>query len=271
MQSLVFLLRDPHYGYFPEVGDALVERARGISATHFLRHTDADVYLGLDSDIIDFQKPAMDLMCEQAMEHDIVGAVYICRSTARTFPATFFKEGERVLFENDPTPVPVKWIAAGCVAIHRRVFEKLAETLPLLHEKDGMRAFYPFYQSMIWDEGGDIGKILLSEDFAFSQRATDVGFTPHINPAIRIGHIGPYAHRLEDMLADYLEPQPLALTRVDRYWRVEGEGRKATPEDMGRLPPGKGEHIRQKFEELKPSRAERRRNERKDKKALTRA
>jgi hypothetical protein len=95
MKSLVYLLRDPHYGYFPEVGDALVERARGTSATHFLRHTDADVHLSLD---VDFQKDAIDIMCEQAVKYDIVGAVYICRSVARTYPATFFQEGLRVMF-----------------------------------------------------------------------------------------------------------------------------------------------------------------------------
>ena len=245
-KSLVYLLRDPHYGYFPEVGDALVERARGTSATHFLRHTDADVHLSLDSDIVDFQKEHIDLMCEQAVEHGIVGAVYICKSVARTYPATFFEEGRRVTFDRDPTPVPVQWVASGCVAVHRRVFEAMAETLPLLHESDGIRAFYPFYQSMTYDAGGDIGKILLSEDYAF-----------------RLGHVGPYTYRLEDMVSEYIVNQPVALTRQGRYWRAESEGKKATPEEMGRLPEGGGQEIRDLFEN---GRGARRRKAKREKK-----
>ena len=268
MKSLVYLLRDPHYGYFPEVGDALVERARATSATHFLRHTDADVHLSLDSDIVNFRKPHIDLMCEQAVKYGIVGAVYICKSVARTYPATFFEEGKQVVFDRDPTPVPVQWIASGCVAVHRRVFEAMAETMPLLHETDGLRAFYPFYQSMHYDAGGDTGKILLSEDYAFSERAKALGFTPYINPAVRLGHIGPYEYRLEDMIGEYLVDQPLALTRVDRYWRVESAGKKATPEEMGRLPEGKGQEIRDLFDN---GRSARRRKAKKEKKEKTHA
>ena len=270
LKSLLQLLVDPHYGYFPQVGDALIERARGMSASYFLRKTDAEVHLSLDSDIIEFKKEAIDQMCEQTRKYDIVGGVYICRSVARTFPATFFEEGVKVTFAHDPTPVPVKWVATGCLAVHRRVFEKMAETMPLLHGKDGDRAFWPFYQTMIYDTGPeDMGKILLSEDYAFSQRAKDLGFTSYINPAIRLGHLGQYAHRLEDMAQDILQPQALTVERSGRYWRIECEGLKETPESMGRLPEGKGEEIRQRFENN--GRGARRRNQKNERKALTTA
>lgn len=262
MKSLMPLLRDDRYVYFPQIGDALIERSRGISASYFLRHTNADVHLSLDSDIVEFEKDAIDKMCEQAEKHDIVGAAYICRSAARTFPATFFNDGEPIEFAFDPTPKPVRWVATGCLAVHRRVFEKMAETLPLLHERDGPRAFYPFYQSMIWDEGGEVGKILLSEDYAFSQRARELGFTPHINPSVRVGHVGPYAYRLEDMAQTLLEPQPLRLERRGAHWRIECAKTPETPESMGRIPEGKGEEIRERFE----TRAERRRNQKKERK-----
>jgi hypothetical protein len=173
------------------------------------------------------------------------------------------------MFDRDPTPVPVQWIASGCVAVHRRVFEAMAETMPLLHESDGIRAFYPFYQSMHYDAGGEIGKILLSEDYAFSERAKALGFTCYINPAIRIGHVGPYTYRLEDMTDDYLVNQPIAITRQGRYWRTESERRKATPEEMGRIPEGEGEAIRKRFEP--ETRAERRRREKKEKKEAVHA
>ena len=54
MQSLIPLLRQPGVSYGPQVGDALIERARGVSATYFLNKTDADIHLSIDSDITGF-------------------------------------------------------------------------------------------------------------------------------------------------------------------------------------------------------------------------
>ena len=267
MKSLLPLLIDPRrYGYFPQVGDALVERSRGINATFFLRHTKADVHLSLDSDICEFTKDAIDEMVEQAVTHNIVGAAYICKSVSRTFPASTFIDNTSIEFATDSTPVPIQWAATGCLAVHRRVFEALAETMPLLHERDGPRAFYPFYQTMIYDEP-EIGKLLLSEDYAFCQRAKELGFTPYINPAVRVCHIGQYAYRLEDMAQDILKPQPVKITRSGPYWRVESQGLRETPESQGRIKPGERQEIEERFQKV--SRAERRRTEKLTKKALT--
>jgi len=237
MKAMAPLLRDPKYAYFPQIGDALMERVRGMSASYFLRHTDADVHLSIDSDIVDFKKEAIDQMVEQAEELGIVGAAYICRSTARTFPASWFAEDQRINFAYDTTPVPIRWIATGCVAVHRRVFEAMVDTgMPLLHEEDGKRAFYDFYETMNYDLGkGNGGLIKLSEDYAFSERAAQLGFKSYLNPGIRVGHVGPYTHRLEDMAQTPLKSQELALTHVGKYWRIECAGIEETPEALGRL------------------------------------
>lgn len=250
MQSLVPLLRDPKYAYFPQIGDALIERVRGVSATFFLRETDADIHLSLDSDITQFTKADMDKMCEQAEELGIVGAIYICRATARTFPASQFNDKQYIDFNKDSTPIAIRWIATGCVAVHRRVFQAMVDTgMPLLHESDGKRAFYDFYETMHYDMDGEL--IKLSEDFAFSERAMELGFKSYINPAIRIGHRGPYTHRLEDMAQTPLAPQPLGLTHIGRAWRIECEGIEESPESMGRIPPGKAEELDKQFKALK--------------------
>lgn len=251
MKALIPLLRDQRYGYFPQIGDALMERVRGMSATYFLRETDADVHLSLDSDIVNFTKNDMDMMCEQAEELGIVGAVYICRATARTFPASYFNDEQRINFDKDTTPVPIKWIATGCVAVARRVFEKMSEGMPLLHKSEGKRAFYDFYETMHYDMGGDVGFIKLSEDYSFSERAKALGFESHINPAIRVGHMGPYTHRIEDMAQTPLTPQPLALTHIGKHWRIECEGIEETSEAMGRVPEDQAEELNKKFDKLK--------------------
>ena len=259
MKAMAPLLRDPKYAYFPQIGDALMERVRGMSATYFLRHTDADIHLSLDSDIIDFKKEAIDLMCEQAEEFGIVGAVYICRSTARTFPASYFKEDQCIEFAHDTTPVPIRWIATGCVAVARRVFQAMVDTgMPLLHEEEDKRAFYDFYETMHYDLGkGNGGLIKLSEDYSFSERAMKLGFQSYINPAIRVGHVGPYVHRIEDMAQTILAPQPLSLTHVGKFWHIACEGIEETPEAMGRLKGDKPpREIQERFEKLKKETAD---------------
>ena len=223
LKPLLALLREPDFGYYPQVGDALIDRARSISASYFLRHTDYDVHLSIDSDIVGFTVEDTKKMCELAMEYDIVGGVYVCRSPSQTHPASFYLPGVKVLHAFDHTPVEAKWLATGFLAVHRRVFETLAKDLPLLAEKDGAKAFHPFYLPMLYEDD-DVGQMIeLSEDWAFCQRAKDAGFKCYIDPAIRLGHIGTYTYRLEDTAQKQPEPQPLAIQRTGKYWEVFGD------------------------------------------------
>lgn len=220
ISSLVPLLRQPGYAYAPQVGDALVERARSINATWFIKHTDADVHLSIDSDITDFTPEDVAKVCEQAMTHDIVCGLYVTRAgNQRPFPTSFIKEGEDMLMGTSKDDLfPVKWGATGFMATHRRVFEKLSKSLPLLHKSTGDRAFYPFYQTMIVEYAGE--KILLSEDYAFCERARQAGFGVWMNPGVRLGHIGQYPYRVEDMAQEYPDPQPVVIRRDGRTWSI---------------------------------------------------
>jgi hypothetical protein len=108
----------------------------------------------------------------------------------------------------------------------------MAETMPLLHMKDEDRNFYPFFQTMIYDHP-EHGKILLSEDYAFCERARELGFTVHVNPALRLGHLGPYIYRLEDMgqhtdedgrvwQMTPVEPIPMEISCINGRWTAKG-------------------------------------------------
>ncbi len=229
MGALTSLLRDPDFIYRPQIGDALIDRARSISASTFLK-TDCDVHLSIDSDIVGFTHEDTKAMCEAAMEHDIVGGVYVCRSPSVTTPASFQEAGVDVEYAFSHELVPAKWLATGFLAIHRRVFEKLAEDMPLLNarEEEIGKAFYPFYLPMIYGKDDpDIGQdIELSEDWAFCQRAKEAGFSCYIDPAIRLGHIGSYTYRLEDTAQKQPEAQPLTIRREGNRWSVYGDAEK---------------------------------------------
>ena len=229
-KALIPLLRQPNVQYGPQVGDALIERARGISATYFLRQTDADVHLSIDSDIVGFTVEDTLKLCELAEEYGIVGGSYVCRSASRTFPASHYAADVRVEHAFDHTPVPVKWCATGFLAVHRRVFERLAEDLPLLHRSQ-LWAFHNFYGPFEYEDADTGEPILLSEDYAFCERARRVGFESYIDPAVRLGHLGSYVYRLEDTAQSQLEPQPLVITRTSgNRWRVEGIATATPPQ-----------------------------------------
>jgi hypothetical protein len=202
----------------PTWNDVDVARARSKTATAFLE-SDADVHVAIDGDIV-FEPWQVAQIAKQAVDHDIVGGAYITRSRDDARPTTIFEPGTTITFGTDPTPVPVRWIAGGFVATHRRVFERLARDLPLCHPDEDWR-FYPFYGQFVVD-GPRGTPVWLSEDFAMIERARAAGFTPHIAPNIRIYHLGLYGHRLEDCLQKPLDEREITVTyQEDGRFRFE--------------------------------------------------
>lgn len=230
VKSLVQLIKAyPQVAFLPHVGDALVERARSVVATHFLEMTDADVLLTIDSDI-SFKPEDAIRICEQAMKADIVVGAYACRSSAIPKPSSHLWT-EPVEFDSQAKLVPVKWGATGFMAAHRRVFERLASR-PDMTICDVLHPwhFRPFYLPFIYDDP-DGGHVLLSEDYAFCERARQEGFEVWLDPTVRLGHIGDYMYRLEDMVQKPLPAGPMRLTRTGLVYKAEyAEGvRPAVP------------------------------------------
>ena len=192
----------------PHWNDALLCRARSVTATAFLLDSDADVHVSIDGDIV-FEPWQVAQIARQAVDHDIVTGLYITRSRETARPTSVFEPGTVIEFADDPTPRPIRWAASGFTATHRRVFERLATDLPLCHPKESWR-FHPFYQPFVVD--GPHGPVYLSEDYALAERAKRAGFTPHVAPNIRIYHLGLYGHRLEDCLQKPLEERPVTVT-----------------------------------------------------------
>lgn len=192
----------------PTWNDALLCRARSKTATAFLLDSDADVHVSIDGDVI-FEPWQVAQIARQAVEYGMVGGLYITRSKTDARPTTIFEPGQSITFGTDPTPVPIRWLASGFVATHRRVMEAVAKDMPLCHPEREWR-FYPMYQPYVVD--GPRGPIYLSEDFAFCQRAIDAGFVPHLAPNLRIYHLGDHPFRLEDCLQSPLDEREITVT-----------------------------------------------------------
>lgn len=219
LQSLIRMLRHP-VTFAPTWNDALLCRARSKTATHFLLETGADVHVSIDSDIV-FDPQSVLQIARQAHETGgIVAGLYVTRATGKLCrPTSIFEADVPIEFGTDPTPVPIKWAATGFLATPRRVFERLAEDLPLCHPTESWK-FHPFYMPMIVD--GPNGPIYLSEDFAFCERARQAGFRVYLNPAVRLLHVGHHAFRMEDLGQPEIAPAPVRMTyQADGRYRYE--------------------------------------------------
>jgi hypothetical protein len=204
------------YGYIP--GDADVGRARNIAASIFLREGH-DVLLTIDSDIWFRPEDALRI-CEEAMTRDIVGGLYMVRSVFNSQPAPLIDIDKEIIMAAGQEPVEAKYLATGFMAVHRRVFEKLADGLPLCMQTTPY-PFWPFYLQYAIPWPND-GHLYLSEDYAFCQRARDAGFKIWLDPSIRLGHVGNYEFRLEDLLTEFPSPMPMKIVQRNGHCEVEG-------------------------------------------------
>ena len=201
-------------------GDADVGRARNVAASGFLR-SDADVFLSIDADIYFTAQDAINLCRKCADGYDIIGALYMTRGIKNVQPAQLLGVGNQVTFLPGEKPVPVKYLATGFMAVHRKVFEKLTEHPEVkLCMQSTPHPFYTFYLQKTIPWPNDVN-LYLSEDYAFCHRAAEMGLQVHLDPTVRLGHVGHYLYRLEDMVEVHIKPCPIRLTAQESGMKCE--------------------------------------------------
>ena len=166
-----------------EFGDALISRARSIAATKFLLHSADDVLVMSDDDF-GFSPEGLESVVDLVRSTGgIVAGVTPLKSGEYT--AIVPLEGPLDVEPwRDATHPPMKIkYAGGLIGYPRTVFEKMAETLPLLHKDSSIEPFYPFFMPMV------VGEEYLSEDYACHQRARDCGFDVWVQPRCAVAHL----------------------------------------------------------------------------------
>lgn len=210
----------------PLWNDALIGRSRSIMCTEFLA-TDADVMVIIDDDIVfdpgDFWK-----IVEGAREtHGIYGGAYVTRSlephlSSRAYPGTTLD------FHRTPhrRPAEMQYLATGFFAFHRDVMEAMTTAefedawgkhrTPLV-ELGADRPFYPVFSPFVCREGGSPGRLhYLSEDWAFCNRARQLGIGVWVDQSIILAHMGLYPFTVGDLNSPGCSFPPLPSTGIDR-------------------------------------------------------
>lgn len=227
--ALFNLFTHPEFTLSPPLfNDADIGRARSRGATYFLERTSADVALWVDSDI-DFRDEDAVAICRQAMDErtSIVAGIYPTRSASAAIPASRLLRDYPYTFSDDPTPQPILWAAGGFVAVHRRVYERLAKEDPemrLLHEGDETLRMRPFYLPMI-GTNDDGTAMYLSEDWSLSERARRVGYPSYANLAVDLVHCGAYRYSLRNLFTQPQISRPIRFTRRSDGNLVETQAR----------------------------------------------
>ena len=182
-----------------KLGDSLISRVRNQMAADFLK-TDADYLLTIDSDLIfpcggflpvlpntvpfnvdNWKLNSLDVLL--AHNKEIVSAVYFKKNQPHG-PSLRLLEDPHNCSESDSKAwdypwlkmdklVEVRYASTGFMLAHRSVFEKIPP---------------PQYQPFVYN--GEY----LSEDWAFCQRARDLGFSIYVDPVLQLGHIGFYVY-----------------------------------------------------------------------------
>lgn len=195
----------------PLWNDALIARSRSLLATKFLEEEhmrDADVMVVVDDDVV-WQPEDFWKIVEGCREtRSIYGGAYVTRSdkphlSSRVLP------NSHIEFKQTPQrrPIEIEYLATGFWAVHRDVFEAMVghrfDDADGGHEVRRVslgadREFWPFFATFTIEH--EPGKFhYLSEDWAFCERARQLGFKVWMDQSIVLQHMGWYPFTVGDL------------------------------------------------------------------------
>ncbi len=181
-------------------GDGLISRVRSRAVSEWWRKSPDDVFMILDDDVT-FDLKDAERVCQRARETRGIACGGYIKGDLKGPALRFFPHTTVVMGRPGDPPVEVEYAATGFMAVHRDVIAKLIPTLPVCSPQDE-GGFWPFFQPFVKDHD------YLSEDYAFCQRALELGFTIDLLPDIRLGPMKLFSADLTMMARQLGNPEP---------------------------------------------------------------
>lgn len=180
-------------------GDALIDRARAKAVSAWFRNETTDVFLMIDDDIV-FKAEDAERVVELAREkRSIACGAYPVGDGGHL--ASRGHPGQRLDFNANAEPVAIRWPATGFMAVHRDVVAAMVETMDICYPGKP-DAFWPMFQPFA------LGENYLSEDYAFGERARDLGFETWLDPKTILHHLKIQALSVHNMRGTVKEGAP---------------------------------------------------------------
>lgn len=195
--------------------DALISRVRSIAVSKWLREQDGDVFLMIDSDIVFIPQDAQRVVELAREKKGVACGAYPVRGGSHLACRQLIEEGQLpppISFGPEKPPVEIAYAGTGFFAAHRDVCEAIAATMPLCHANEEY-AFWPLFMPSLHPSPHDPTVTeYLSEDWAFCQRATDLGFTVWLETRALPIHLGQAQYDIYTMQGSEPEAPPTDVT-----------------------------------------------------------
>ena len=212
MYQAILTCREHQVRVYFNSNDSLIQRVRNCHISEFLfKYTECDYFMSLDSDIeIMNCYPNNNIFNKLiACNVDFVGGLYALKKQGDRRCSSIGAGGKTPQF--DTGLQEMRWLSSGCWCLKRSMIEKMYERYEdeLLYDGDDNasgKKVIGLYNCMLYDlKEGDFPDVqlpfrkLLSEDWSFAQRWTDMGGKIYADTSIALKHIGEYSYSLYDL------------------------------------------------------------------------
>jgi hypothetical protein len=165
------------------IGESLVTRARNRSLGKFVRDGNFDWFLSIDSDIV-FNESLLEVLLSHKKE--VIGAVYRVKQNKIVAACVPIKD-EKI--EMNKGLQEMRFLSAGCMLINMSVIMEMVEKYSELKYYDDYsdEEIWGLYNLMIVKHKNK--NRLLSEDWSFCRRMSDIGVNLYVDTNVRLGHM----------------------------------------------------------------------------------
>lgn len=173
-------------------GSSAIDQARAMMAHDALADGFTEL-LWVDSDVA-FEPKDLDMLL--AHGEPFVCGIY-AKKGVRALTCHLLPTTKELVLGEDGGLTEILYAAGGFTLVRSSVYSAIKEklALPTCNAQFGA-PFVPYYQPIVKET--EAGPWYLAEDFAFSERARQAGFSVMADTRIRLKHIGRYAYQWED-------------------------------------------------------------------------
>lgn len=181
----------PELGMESRFEDALIYRMRDRAASYFLEHTEAEVFMMVDHDVI-WERGDLQYLAQKCAEsRGVVAGIYPKRGMGQDPPVRFHPSVNGKYTFGDDILLPATYLPTGFMAIHRDVLVRFTKDIPYT-----IGGYWPFFHPRLAEHPAGVEG--LSEDYAFTYMALDFGLPVHAAMKLRLQHVGHYIYRMVD-------------------------------------------------------------------------
>ena len=198
-------------------GYAAIDQGRSEMATRALI-AGYEETMWIDSDI-GFHPDSVHHL--RSLQLPIVSGVY-AQKGKRAIACQPLDNDNSLVFGDDGKLVEIQYAGGGFLLVRREVYLTMQQQLVLPVCNDRLQApLIPFFEPM--SRSFEDGHWYLPEDYAFSERARQCGFTIMADTRIRLWHYGPYAYGWEEagLVHDRFDTFILNASQPPGYTPVE--------------------------------------------------